>query len=73
LDAFSDVWIQPCGGPLSVFFESIPRYGDYIRTNGLERYETKLRYIIFEKIMPEHKGRHEEVVNSVGYRFFALK
>lgn len=73
LNDFSDTWIQPCGGPLSVFLASIPRYGDTIRTNGLEKYETKLRFALLEGILSEYQTQHEKSLNSVGFRFFAKK
>lgn len=73
LGEFSDIWIQPCGGPISVFLDALPKYGYSLRTSGVERYETKLRYLLFRDFLTEYKQKHKKAINSVGFRFFARK
>lgn len=71
--SFSEVWIQPCGGPISVFLDSLFKYGYLLRTNGIEKYETKLRYLLFRDILSNYEEKHKKHVNSIGFRFFAKK
>jgi hypothetical protein len=73
LNDFDDVWIQPCGGPLSVFLEALFSIGYFLRTHGVEKYETKLRYLLFRDLLSGYEDKQEKLINSVGFRFFAQK
>lgn len=71
LSDFEEAWIQPCGGPVSVFLDSLFRYGYRLRSADVEEYETKLRYLLFRDLFSSYERKHERAINGVGYRFFA--
>jgi ubiquinone/menaquinone biosynthesis C-methylase UbiE len=73
LNEFSEVWIQSCGGPISVFLDSLFKYGYLLRTKGIEKYETILRYLLFRDFLSDYGHIHKKAINSVGFRFFARK
>lgn len=78
LAEFSDVTIQPCGGPISVFLDALGELGYTMRRAGVEHIETKIRYFLLDETsgILRHWDRfhgHKRRMNSVGFRFFAVK
>jgi hypothetical protein len=68
---FDESWIQPCGGPISALLDILFRYGYRLRTIGVEKYETKLRHLLFWDFLSGCERKQERDINSIGYRFFA--
>lgn len=78
LSTFDDATIQPCGGPFSVFLDTLRTVGYRIRRSGVERLETRIRYRLFGHpsgllAFDGDPAAHKREINSVGFRFFATK
>lgn len=73
LTPFAETTIQPCGGPISVFLDSVPRVGYQIRTAGVEAFESKLRHHLFTRVFEQYREDHKKKLNSVGFRFVGRK
>lgn len=73
LDDFDQVAIQPCGGPASIFLNSLGGAAKRLRRAGVQTLETRLRFFIFESLFSGNGDFQRRKINSVGFRFFAKK